>query len=236
MLGQWRGFLGQDLSTGALKTNKSLLERGSHHEKCSRLYHKKCGSSCIRSCTRWGCWRQCGGPLPQCLVLEPPCQSPSVRFQVYSGQAPNFVLWNDQFYDDPDPDITPPCVKYCAKPWGHRALAALATSSGLSRLGEFWVDRWETYEMWDRRVSVYYHVLTGAYAAQTASIKTRQGKGLLAWDDDGTGFVLQVTTPDWPGKAKTPLLSPRQSRQLGTEKTCEHMPVAFLHITKASLS
>eukprot|EP00913_Durusdinium_trenchii_P024769 g23249.t1 len=30
--------------------------------------------------------------------------------QVYSGQAPNFVLWNDQFYDDPDPDITPPCA------------------------------------------------------------------------------------------------------------------------------
>ena len=23
--------------------------------------------------------------------------------------------------------------------------------------------------------------------------------GVIAWGDDGTGFVLQVTTPDWPG-------------------------------------
>lgn len=80
--------------------------------------------------------------------------------QVYSGQAPNFVLWNDQFYDDPDPDITPPCVKYCAKPWGH-------------------------------------------------------SKGLLAWDDDGTGFVLQVTTPDWPGSATSSVPRKEQGNTLG---------------------
>jgi len=42
-------------------------------------------------------------------------------------------------------------------------------------------------------------------------IKTESGpaghsKGMLAWDKDGNGFVLQVSTPDWPaaGSSKTP--------------------------------
>jgi hypothetical protein len=28
-------------------------------------------------------------------------------------------------------------------------------------------------------------------------------KGMLAWNDDGEGFVMQVTTPDWPGSASS---------------------------------
>ena len=24
-------------------------------------------------------------------------------------------------------------------------------------------------------------------------------QGVIGWGDDGTGFILQVTTPDWPG-------------------------------------
>lgn len=31
----------------------------------------------------------------------------------------------------------------------------------------------------------------------------RWGKGIMAWDDDGSGFVMQVTTPDWPGYLKS---------------------------------
>lgn len=62
--------------------------------------------------------------------------------QVYNGKA-FFVIWNDQFYQDPR-------LKACGKadscdaPWGH-------------------------------------------------------SKGMLAWNDAGEGFVLQVTTPSWPG-------------------------------------
>ena len=69
--------------------------------------------------------------------------------QVYNGKA-FFVIWNDQFYQDPQ-------LKKCGKsdscnaPWGH-------------------------------------------------------SKGMLAWNDNGEGFVLQVTTPSWPaaGSKKVP--------------------------------
>jgi hypothetical protein len=59
--------------------------------------------------------------------------------QVYNGDY-FYVIWNDQFYDDPEIDG---CTKECGAPWGH-------------------------------------------------------SKGMLAWNDDGEGFVLQVTTPSWP--------------------------------------
>lgn len=59
--------------------------------------------------------------------------------QVYNGNL-FYVLWNDQFYDDPD---IKGCSESCGAPWGH-------------------------------------------------------SKGLLAWNDAGEGFVLQVTTPSWP--------------------------------------
>jgi hypothetical protein len=52
-----------------------------------------------------------------------------------------YVVWNDQFYRDPD---VGGCGDYCVGPWGH-------------------------------------------------------SKGMLAWNEDGDGHVLQVTTPSWPG-------------------------------------
>lgn len=65
--------------------------------------------------------------------------------QVYHGTAANYVIWNDQFYGDPQPKVSPRCSSTeCAAPWGH-------------------------------------------------------SKGVLAWGEDGTGFVMQVSTPDWPG-------------------------------------
>jgi hypothetical protein len=59
--------------------------------------------------------------------------------EVYNGSL-FYVIWNDQFYDDP---TIAGCTKECGAPWGH-------------------------------------------------------SKGLLAWNDAGEGFVLQVTTPSWP--------------------------------------
>ncbi len=61
--------------------------------------------------------------------------------QVYNGEY-YYVIWNDQFYNDPD---LPACRgrTYCDIPWGH-------------------------------------------------------SKGMLAWNGAGAGFVMQVTTPDWP--------------------------------------
>lgn len=47
--------------------------------------------------------------------------------QIYSG-APNYLVWNDQFYDDPVPKVDPPCIKYCAKPWGHSTVTNLIES------------------------------------------------------------------------------------------------------------
>ena len=59
--------------------------------------------------------------------------------QVYNGDY-FYVIWNDQFYDDPEIEG---CTKECGVPWGH-------------------------------------------------------SKGMLAWNGDGEGFALQVTTPSWP--------------------------------------
>jgi hypothetical protein len=62
--------------------------------------------------------------------------------QVYNGSY-YYVIWTDQFYNDPD---VPQCLHktFCDAPWAH-------------------------------------------------------SKGMLAWDDDGNGFVMQVSTPNWPG-------------------------------------
>jgi hypothetical protein len=67
--------------------------------------------------------------------------------EVYDNSF-HYVVWNDQFYDDPK---IAGCTKECGGPWGH-------------------------------------------------------SKGMLAWNDAGAGFVLQVTTPSWPaaGSKKFP--------------------------------
>ena len=59
--------------------------------------------------------------------------------QVYNGSF-NFLIWNDQFYNDPK---IKGCTTSCGAPWGH-------------------------------------------------------SKGLVAWNDAGEGFVMQVSTPSWP--------------------------------------
>lgn len=59
--------------------------------------------------------------------------------QVYNG-AFNYVVWNDQFYNDPHIDG---CTTSCGSPWGH-------------------------------------------------------SKGMLAWNANGDGLVMQVSTPSWP--------------------------------------
>lgn len=59
--------------------------------------------------------------------------------RVYNGSY-YYVLWNDQFYDDPPIAV---CSGSCGSPWGH-------------------------------------------------------AKGMLAWNDHGEGFIMQVSTPSWP--------------------------------------
>lgn len=65
--------------------------------------------------------------------------------QVYQSDAYFYLVWNDQFYDDPK---IAHCTKECGSPWGH-------------------------------------------------------SKGMLAWNDQGQGFVLQVSTPSWPASASS---------------------------------
>ena len=64
--------------------------------------------------------------------------------QVYNGSY-YYVIWNDQFYDDPR---IHGCSGGCDAPWGH-------------------------------------------------------AKGMVAWNDDGEGFVMQVTTPSWPASGNS---------------------------------
>jgi Deoxyribonuclease II len=63
--------------------------------------------------------------------------------EVYNNNAFFYVIWNDQFYDDPDING---CTQSCSAPWGH-------------------------------------------------------SKGMLAWNSQGDGLVLQVSTPSWPAAA-----------------------------------
>lgn len=69
-------------------------------------------------------------------------------FDAVYNDSFNYVLWNDQFYNDPK---IQGCDKSCSSPWGH-------------------------------------------------------SKGMVAWNNDGEGVVMQVTTPSWPasGNALTP--------------------------------
>jgi hypothetical protein len=89
--------------------------------------------------------------------------------EVYSGTL-NYILWNDQFYGDPQIADSSCNLSNnnCDKPWGH-------------------------------------------------------SKGLLAWDDQGQGFIMQVTTPDWPGSG-----SPSFERNEGNTLGCiRHNDVLF---------
>jgi hypothetical protein len=70
--------------------------------------------------------------------------------EIYTATL-HYVVWNDQFYDDP---TIAGCTKECSSPWGH-------------------------------------------------------SKGILAWNDDGDGLVIQVTTPSWPAAGSQ--AHPRQS-------------------------
>jgi len=86
--------------------------------------------------------------------------------QIYGGAAPNYVIWNDQFYLEPQIKLDPVCSTYsnhsnsCGAPWGH-------------------------------------------------------SKGAMAWDADGNGFIMQVTTPDWPGNGDKGITRPVQGNTLG---------------------
>ncbi|MGA7313997.1 MAG: deoxyribonuclease II family protein [Silvibacterium sp.] len=76
--------------------------------------------------------------------------------EVYNGHF-HFVVWNDQFYGDPE---SASCGgDGCGSPWG-------------------------------------------------------QSKGLLAWNDDGNGLIMQVSTPSWPG-AGSALSARRDGNTLG---------------------
>ena len=66
--------------------------------------------------------------------------------QIYNTPGYYFVLWNDQFYNNP--------IENMDSPWGH-------------------------------------------------------SKGMVAWDDDGNGMVLQVSTPSWPASGSA--AHPRQN-------------------------
>jgi hypothetical protein len=45
--------------------------------------------------------------------------------------------------------------------------------------------------------------------------KWAHSKGLLAWNDDGDGFILQVTTPSWPGAGSNSHPRPKDGNSLG---------------------
>ena len=79
--------------------------------------------------------------------------------QVYNGSH-SYVLWNDQFYNDPDITGCNPSRTACDAPFAH-------------------------------------------------------SKGMLAWNKDGEGFVLQVTTPNWPGSGSMKFPRERNGNTLG---------------------
>jgi deoxyribonuclease II len=115
-----------------------------------------CGGSATRTCPFGGSVQNYKAPFGQQFVYAS-SESPSLQKgsgcvgdatadpigatfdEVYNNNF-HYVVWNDQFYDDP---VIKGCTKECGAPWGH-------------------------------------------------------SKGMVAWNDAGEGFVLQVTTPSWP--------------------------------------
>ena len=79
--------------------------------------------------------------------------------EVYNGSF-FYVIWNDQFYDDPEIEG---CTTSCSAPWGH-------------------------------------------------------SKGMIAWNDAGEGFVLQVTTPSWPASGSRDFPRKSDGNTLGCVK------------------
>lgn len=79
--------------------------------------------------------------------------------QIYNGSC-YYVVWNDQFYDDPP---IHGCDKSCGAPWGH-------------------------------------------------------SKGVIAWNDDGEGLVMQVSTPSWPASGSKDYPRKTDGNTLGTIK------------------
>ena len=61
--------------------------------------------------------------------------------QVYQSADVNYVIWNDQFYQDPQPNVDPPCKwdgqasNSCSAPWGHSKGVLAWDSAG----GSAWV-------------------------------------------------------------------------------------------------
>lgn len=49
----------------------------------------------------------------------------------------------------------------------------------------------------------------------TESAPAGHSKGMLAWNGDGNGFVMQVTTPDWPGAGNSAHSRPTEGNTLG---------------------
>jgi hypothetical protein len=98
--------------------------------------------------------------------------------QVYNGSSYYYVIWNDQFYRDPQLAI---CGKgnACNAPWEH-------------------------------------------------------SKGMLAWNDAGDGFVIQLSTPAWPGSGTN--RRPRNSgNTLGCIKTNNNL-IASQHFFALKLT
>jgi len=102
--------------------------------------------------------------------------------QVYNGPY-YYVIWNDQFYRDPQLAI---CGKgdACSAPWGH-------------------------------------------------------SKGMLAWNDAGDGFVMQVTTPSWPGSGTNKPVPRKSGNTLGCISTNNNLRASqhffALRLTKDDL-
>ncbi len=79
--------------------------------------------------------------------------------QVYNNSC-CYLIWNDQFYDDPP---IHGCEKNCGSPWGH-------------------------------------------------------SKGMLAWNEAGEGFVMQVSTPSWPASGSKNFPRQKDGNTLGCIK------------------
>jgi hypothetical protein len=99
--------------------------------------------------------------------------------QVYDGTS-FYVIWNDQFYDDPQ---IAGCSGSCSSPWGH-------------------------------------------------------SKGVVAWDSNGSGFLMQVTTPSWPASGSKDFPRKTDGNTLGCVKD-DNVEVSqhffALRLTKADL-
>jgi hypothetical protein len=158
---------------------------------------------------------------------------------------------NAKRFPTPEPDATRPCPFGAGTPhpgpvglayaYATNKHAQLRAGTGLAgtgsndplgaTFGQIWNGNYY-YVVWNDQF--YQHPLLDCAKAKSRGVKNKDGcdqpwghsKGILAWNDDGAGLIIQVTTPDWPGAGSKAFPRAKEGNTLGCIATDDDVIVS----------